>query len=156
MGIWASVLLDPVLLLLALLLLPVELTTLLKGRWFLNAAECPGPICPHLFGVRVLAVLPPPSATVPETVPLVVLCKVSTLVFLQVLMEGLARPTAKALEVETIRAVIPVEGSGLLLAFRRTLRILKSAVGTFLHLVDQLPLLSCCTLGLKCERLNGL
>ena len=47
MRIRASVLLDPVEFLLALLLLPVELTTILKGRGFINASERPGAICLH-------------------------------------------------------------------------------------------------------------
>jgi hypothetical protein len=139
MGIWASVLIDPVLLLLALLLLPVKLATFLKGRRFLNAAERIGVVCPHRIRRRVFAGLVPPSATVPETVPLVLISKVNTLVFLHVLMEGFALSTAKALEMETIRTSVPGKAGGLLIAFRGTLRILASAVGTLLDLVNRHP-----------------
>lgn len=131
-------LLDPVRLLLALLL-PVELATLLKGRRFPNAAERPGAICPHQFGIRVFAGLVPPSATVPETLPLVLTSEFSILVFQQILMEGPARSTAKALEMETIRTSVPCKAGGLLIAFRGTLRIFASAEGTLLDLVDRHP-----------------
>ena len=137
MGIRASVLLDPVEFLLALLLLPIKLTALLKGRRFINAAECPGAICLHQIGIRVLAVLLPPSATVPKTLPLVLTSEMRTLVIQQVLMEGLACSTAKAPEMKTIRSSSPVEGSGLLIALGGTPRIVEGAVRTFLDLVDQ-------------------
>ena len=102
-------LLDPVEFLLALPLLPVELATILKGRRFINAAERPGLVRPHQIGIWVLAVLVLPSASMPESVPLVVLCECRTLVIHQVLMEGLGLTTAKAPE------TIPIthEGSGL-------------------------------------------
>ena len=73
MGIWTSVLLDPVRLHLGLLLLPIELATLLKSRQFLNAVERIGAVCPHRIGRRVLGGLRRPSQTVPETVPLVLI-----------------------------------------------------------------------------------
>ena len=156
MGIGASVLLDPVEFLLALLLLPVELTTILKGRGFINGAECPGLVRLHQIGIRVLAVLVLPSTSVPETVPLVVLCKCRTLVIHQVLMEGLALTTAKALEAISVRASSPEERGGLLIALGRTCWIAVTAVRTLLDLVDLLSSRSSGALGSRMQTLNGL
>ena len=112
-------LLDPVEFLLALLLLPVELTTILKGRRFINAAERPGLVRLHQIGIRVLAVLVLPSASVPETVPLVLTSEFRTLVIHQILMEGHALTTAKALEAIPVRVSGPEERGGLLIALGR-------------------------------------